>query len=82
MDVRRNMTRRCLGTKKKTWVVVGEAGTRGAQKLMTDSVSYLPAINNQLNKIAEALFRWKKILDFATIALSFVCGKYCPIMDY
>ena len=81
MDVRRNMTRRCLGRKRRPGWWYGEAGTRGAQKLMTDSVSYLPAINNQLNKIAEALFRCKKILDFATIALSFVCGKYCPIMD-
>ena len=29
-----------------------------------------------------ALFRCEKILDVATVALSFVCDKYCPIMDY
>jgi len=28
-----------------------------------------------------ALFRCENILDFAIVALSFVCGKYCPIMD-
>jgi hypothetical protein len=27
------------------------------------------------------LFRCEKILDFATVALSFVCGEYCLIMD-
>jgi len=30
---------------------------------------------------SKVLFRCKKILDFATVAFSFVCGKYCPIMD-
>ena len=29
----------------------------------------------------KALFRCKKIWIFATVALSFVCGKYCPIID-
>jgi len=29
----------------------------------------------------KALFRCEKNLDFATVALSFVCGKYCPIID-
>ena len=28
-----------------------------------------------------ALFRCEKILDFATVALLFVCDKYCLIMD-
>jgi len=28
-----------------------------------------------------ALFRCKKFLDFATVALSFVYDKYCPIID-
>jgi len=28
-----------------------------------------------------ALFTYEKFLDFATVALSFVCGKYCPIMN-
>jgi hypothetical protein len=27
------------------------------------------------------LFRCENILDFATVALSFVCGKYYPIME-
>jgi len=31
--------------------------------------------------VIEALFRYENILDFATVAFSFVCGKYCPIMD-
>ena len=30
---------------------------------------------------AMALFRCEIFLDFATVALSFVCGKYCPIID-
>ena len=29
----------------------------------------------------KVLFRCEIFLDFATVALSFVCGKYCPIMD-
>jgi len=29
----------------------------------------------------KALFRCEKILDFATVALSLVCSKYCPIID-
>ena len=28
-----------------------------------------------------ALFSLRKILDFATVALSFVCGKYYSIID-
>ena len=32
-------------------------------------------------KVANALFTCEKILDFATIALSFVCDKYCSIID-
>ena len=28
-----------------------------------------------------ALFRCQKILDFATVALSFVCDKYCLIIN-
>ena len=28
-----------------------------------------------------ALFSSEKISDFGTVALSFVCGKYCPIID-
>ena len=30
---------------------------------------------------ALALFSLRKILDFATVAVSFVCGKYYPIID-
>jgi len=30
---------------------------------------------------SEALFSLRKILDFATVALSFVYGKYYPIID-
>jgi len=33
-------------------------------------------------KRTTALFRCVKILDFATVIFSFVCGKYYPIMDY
>jgi len=29
----------------------------------------------------KALFRCENFLDFATVVLSFVCGKYCPIMN-
>jgi len=29
----------------------------------------------------KALFRCEKILDFATVTLSFVCGKYYSIID-
>jgi len=29
----------------------------------------------------KALFSSEKILDFGTVALSFVCDKYYPIMD-
>ena len=29
-----------------------------------------------------ALLRYEIFLDFATVSLSFVCGKYCLIMDY
>jgi len=29
----------------------------------------------------QALFSWGKILDFATVAFSFVCDKYYPIID-
>jgi len=32
-------------------------------------------------KKRSALFRREKILDFATVAFSFVCGKYCLIID-
>ena len=32
-------------------------------------------------KQVEALFSLRKNLDFATVALSFVCGKYYPIID-
>jgi hypothetical protein len=28
-----------------------------------------------------ALFRCEKILDFGTVVFSFVCDKYCPIMN-
>jgi len=28
-----------------------------------------------------ALFSFEKISDFGTVALSFVCGKYYPIID-
>ena len=28
-----------------------------------------------------ALFRCEFFLNFATVAFSFVCGKYCPIID-
>ena len=30
---------------------------------------------------AKALFRCENILDFATVALSFVYDKYCSIID-
>jgi len=30
----------------------------------------------------KTLFRCEFFLNFATVALSFVCGKYCPIIDY
>jgi len=30
---------------------------------------------------AKALFRCEKILDFDTVTLLFVCGKYCLIID-
>jgi len=29
----------------------------------------------------KVLFSFEKILDFGTIALSFVCDKYCPIIN-
>ena len=29
----------------------------------------------------KALFRCENFLDFTTVALSFVCDKYYPIMD-
>jgi len=29
----------------------------------------------------EALFSFEKILNFATVALSFLFDKYCPIMN-
>ena len=38
------------------------------------------ALNSRSSR-GSALFRCEKILDFATVALSFVCGKYYPIMD-
>ena len=28
-----------------------------------------------------ALFRYEMFLDFATVALSFVCGKHCSIIN-
>ena len=31
--------------------------------------------------IAEALFRCEKILDFVIVVFSFVCDKYCLIID-
>ena len=31
--------------------------------------------------LPKALFSLWKILDFATVALLFVCGKYYPIID-
>jgi len=31
--------------------------------------------------VTKVLFRCENFLDFATVALSFVCGKYCPIID-
>ena len=31
--------------------------------------------------LARALFRCEIFLDFATVAFSFVCGKYCSIID-
>ena len=35
----------------------------------------------QLGDVSKALFRCKKFLDFAIVAFSFVCGKYCPIIN-
>ena len=35
-------------------------------------------IFSELNK---ALFICEIFLNFATVALSFVCGKFCPIID-
>ena len=29
----------------------------------------------------KALFSWQKFWILGTVALSFVCGKYCPIID-
>ena len=42
-----------------------------------------PAKNKTTNYIykSKALFRCEKILDLATVALSFVCDNYCLIMD-
>jgi len=31
--------------------------------------------------MSKTLFRCEIFLDFATVALSFVCDKYCSIMD-
>ena len=31
--------------------------------------------------LAQALFSWQKFWILGTVALSFVCGKYCPIID-
>jgi len=43
-------------------------------------VELWPCIFEKSNNTG-ALFRYEKILDFATVALSFVCGKYYPIID-
>jgi len=34
-----------------------------------------------LENLTEALFRYENFLNFATVALSFVCSKYCPIIE-
>jgi len=33
------------------------------------------------NRKTKALFRSEKFLNFATVAVSFVCDKYYPIID-
>ena len=38
--------------------------------------------NKQLvMELTKALFRCENFLDFATVTLSFVCGKYCLIIN-
>ena len=39
------------------------------------------AVSGPGHQLARALFRCEMFLDFATVALSFVCGKYYSIMD-
>jgi len=36
---------------------------------------------NSAGNDSRALFSFEKISDFGTVALSFVCEKYYPIMD-
>ena len=35
----------------------------------------------QSSSLIRALFRCENFLDFVTVAFSFVCGKYCLIID-
>jgi len=42
---------------------------------------YLFLFFPSLEERTKALFRCEKFLDFATVALSFVCGKYFPIIN-
>ena len=52
-----------------------------SNKNKNDTVSKFE-IFSELNKAwSKALFSLGKILDFATVVLSFVCGKYYPIID-
>jgi len=39
------------------------------------------SVASGLGENTEALFSSEKILDFGTVALSFVCDKYYPIVD-
>jgi len=47
-------------------------------KLLLTDLSNYSCKEQQSNK---ALFRCEIFLDFATVALSFVCDKYCLIID-
>ena len=51
-------------------------GLRPYVSLMGVSLRFVPCFVG-----SEALFRYEKILVFATVALSFVCDKYCLIID-
>ena len=39
-------------------------------------------MKGQIKFLSKGAFRWQNFLILATVALSFLFGKNCPIMDY
>ena len=62
-------------------IVLSETLMHNVTAKMRTNQSHLLALPSTRSLLSRALFSSEKISDFGTVAFSFVCGKYYPIID-